>query len=193
MPISINGPLAAWRLPQQSQQHLIIDLFGQGQLPALPLELLPAGFIAHPFQEEAPASFVRADLHCTSDHQGVVWSERDGEAYGAQQKIEQLLSTTQPLGAPYWTPAHELQSDTSHQQFTDAVRAAVGAIEDNQFHKVVPSRQKSVSLASDFDLATAFQRLCEAYPDAFVSMFSLPGIGTWLGASPRNAGQHQRA
>jgi isochorismate synthase len=31
---------------------------------------------------------------------------------------------------------------------------------------------------------TAFEALCRRYPDAFVSLVSIPGLGTWLGASP---------
>ncbi|MDE7403091.1 MAG: chorismate-binding protein, partial [Muribaculaceae bacterium] len=36
----------------------------------------------------------------------------------------------------------------------------------------------------DFDLKSCFNRLCEAYPSAFVFAFSTSITGTWIGASP---------
>ena len=77
------------------------------------------------------------------------------------------------------------------------VAQAVEAIEQGAFKKVVPSRHTLVPLPEGFDVAAAFQRFCEAYPAAFVSVFSIPDIGTWMGASPEllvstyPSGQHR--
>jgi isochorismate synthase len=50
--------------------------------------------------------------------------------------------------------------------------------------KIVPSRTKNVDLPTDFNLLDSFQRLCDAYPHAMVSIVSGPRIGTWMGATP---------
>lgn len=180
-------PVAAWRLPHRSQQHIIADLSGSGQSPRLPLELLPAGFVAHPFRESAPTAFIRADLHYVSGADTFAAPYEAGEPHrAAGAAIEASLaapSDAQPL-TPYALPPTATQPDTSRESFIRTVAEAVQTIEAGQFHKVVPSRQKTLALPSDFDLTTAFQQLCEAYPTAFVSVFSIPGVGTWLGASP---------
>jgi len=39
-------------------------------------------------------------------------------------------------------------------------------------------------LPPSFDIIQAFQKLCVSYPQALISFVSIPGVGTWLGASP---------
>lgn len=48
--------------------------------------------------------------------------------------------------------------------------------------KIVASR--AIRFDCSVDLADTFQSLCDAYPEAFVFMFSTPQTGTWIGASP---------
>ncbi len=174
-----NRPVAAWRLPQQTQQHVITDLSGSGQLPPLPLELLPAGFVAHPFQEQEAAAFIRADVHYSS-----AAAPSDQATQEALRRVEEYLVTTDNPSTPYAISPAQITPDTEHRSFVDTVAEAVQAIEAGRLHKVVPSRQKAIPLPANFDLTEAFQRLCATYPAAFVSVFSIPGVGTWLGASP---------
>ena len=177
--------VAAWRLPHQTQQHIIADLSGSGQSPSLPLELLPAGFMAQPFQTSEKAVFIRADLHYTTGNKKAsVRKESDRMAKKALRSIKDQLTSSAPEPSPYAEASTSPGGDTSRAAFVDTVAEAVRAIEEGQFCKVVPSRRKGLPLPSDFDLTVAFQQLCEAYPAAFVSVFSVPGVGTWLGASP---------
>lgn len=179
-------PVAAWRLPGQSVRHVITDLSGPGHPPDLPLELLPAGFIAHPFQEETAATFIRADLHYVSETDTIATPlvDRARELARPVRAIRGLLTADEKASPPYAVPTESRPNEASRAQFMRTVDEAVRAIEAGQFHKVVPSRHKLVALPADFDVTVAFQRLCDAYPSAFVSVFSLPGVGTWLGASP---------
>ncbi len=174
-----HRPVAAWRLPQQTQQHVITDLSGSGQLPPLPLELLPAGFVAHPFREQDPAAFIRADVHYTSEIDPI-----DNATQKALKLVEDYLVPPKNSRTPYAVSSAPATPDTDRGSFIDTVTKAVRDIEASRLHKVVPSRQKAIALPVDFDLTEAFQRLCAAYPAAFVSVFSIPGVGTWLGASP---------
>jgi isochorismate synthase len=50
--------------------------------------------------------------------------------------------------------------------------------------KVVSSRAARRPLPAGFDPLAAFQELSQRYERAFVSLVSVPGVGTWLGASP---------
>ncbi|MGB3848910.1 MAG: chorismate-binding protein [Tunicatimonas sp.] len=172
-------PVAAWRLPEQEQQHVIIDQYGSGQLPPFPLELLPAGFVTHPFSEHKQPSFVRADAHYTT---GAPLTQDANQK--ALRLVEDYTEAKSHSPTPYEVSPTLPSPNTKRRSFISAVAEAVRAIEAGRLHKVVPSRQKSIALPTDFDLTEAFQRLCAAYPSAFVSVFSIPGVGTWLGASP---------
>ena len=175
--------VAAWRLPHHQQQHVILDLSGKSQRPASSLESLPSGFIARPFAGEA--FFLKADIHYQSGEETVQTVDSSASATETAAAITSLTSQSpNPSSLPYPTLENALAEDTSKGNFTHTVTDAIAAIEQGHFHKVVPSRQKQVPLPSDFDLADTFQQLCERYPTAFVSLFSIPGVGTWLGASP---------
>jgi isochorismate synthase len=90
-----------------------------------------------------------------------------------------------------WTPTSETISskeentfDSSAQiNFQNLVTKGVQAIQNNQFQKVVVSRKEAVDL-TDFNLATAFEKLVQQYRSAFVYCFHHPKIGIWLGATP---------
>ncbi len=43
---------------------------------------------------------------------------------------------------------------------------------------------KKIDLSESFDPIAAFHQLSTAYPNAFISLVSIHGTGTWLGASP---------
>jgi isochorismate synthase len=64
------------------------------------------------------------------------------------------------------------------------VRAGVAAIESGVVQKIVSSRAARWSLPAGFDPLAAFHELSRKYPPAFVSLVSVPGTGTWLGATP---------
>ncbi len=76
----------------------------------------------------------------------------------------------------------------SHQesvknQFKDLVSKGIQAIENNEFKKVVLSRNETLDLFN-FDLITAFENMIHLYPTTFVYCFYHPKVGTWLGATP---------
>ncbi len=178
-----DRPVAAWRLPHQKKQHVITDLSGSGHPPDLPLELLPAGFVAQPFQEQDTASFIRADVHYVSGTTRVSLAD-SAASPSAWRTIRQQIVAKPITPTPFVRSSDLSGTDTDYQQFTGTVARAVEAIEAGHFHKVVPSRRKAIVLPTGFDPITAFQRLCDTYPAAFVSAFSIPEVGTWLGASP---------
>ena len=59
-------------------------------------------------------------------------------------------------------------------------------IQQTKIAKVVVSRSAERVLPATFAPAQTFAELCVRYPTAFVSLVAIPGIGTWLGASPKN-------
>ena len=175
--------VAAWRLPRQQQQHVILDLSGKAQRPESPLESLPGGFITRPFADDA--FFLRADIHYQSGEETIQTVDSSASVTETAAAITSLASQSpNPSSLQYYTFENAPVEGTSRESFIRMVAQAIAAIEQRHFHKVVPSRQKQVPLPVNFDLVHTFQQLCERYPTAFVSLFSIPGVGTWLGASP---------
>jgi isochorismate synthase len=53
-----------------------------------------------------------------------------------------------------------------------------------ELDKIVVSRFVETELPAGFAPVDTFLRLCARYAHAFVSLVAIPGIGTWIGASP---------
>lgn len=72
--------------------------------------------------------------------------------------------------------------------FKEIVKKAVLAIKNGDFLKVIASRQQEVLFDNQenatFDAINAFDNLCKNYPNAFISLFFIPNVGSWMGASP---------
>jgi isochorismate synthase len=67
--------------------------------------------------------------------------------------------------------------------FTELVKLALKAIDNQVFDKVVLSREE-IQLVSHFDIELVFNRLLLCYPAAFRYVFYHPKIGFWMGATP---------
>lgn len=183
-------PAALWRLPRGHEKHLIVDLSGEVQRLKVDLEELPSGFVISPFvnPEGSQSRFLRADLYCrySSDNELL---EEGGSSSERLVEISDFLSkTNDPLFAPTprWGRTQPKPEPTDAKgTYTQAVARAVEAIEAGMFQKVVLSRTKTVTLSTDFEVLQAFDKLCMAYPNAFVSVVSLPDEGViWMGATP---------
>ena len=76
--------------------------------------------------------------------------------------------------------------------FTNLVHDAVTFIRATDIAKVVVSRLTERPLPDNFDPTDAFAELCVRYPQAFVSLVAIPGVGTWIGATPGSAADGRR-
>lgn len=153
----LGTALAMWRLPNQSNQFLIQDSTGGVRVEVGELEQLGAGFLVGPFI---------------------------GQPYFLQAgKISQKSITEFPMGSlgSDVKVADEIQKLT----FQSQVAKSIQQIKMGHFQKVVLSRVDEQGLSADFDLVNAFNRLCQAYPTAFVSAIYLPDLqSVWLCATP---------
>ncbi|MFQ5751636.1 MAG: isochorismate synthase, partial [bacterium] len=64
------------------------------------------------------------------------------------------------------------------------VELALAKIKKSELKKVVLSRIIEIELRKSFNPLVLFENLCNAFPNAFVSLVALPGVGTWIGATP---------
>lgn len=189
-------PAALWRLPRGSEKTLIFDLSGEDRRGKLDLEETPSGFALGPFlnPDGQQTRLLRADVCLRFDAQNRFLDEQTSPSADRRRVLawEDFLENDESLEhddemrfslAPDSAAVQNFNS--TETDFKTAVRQAVEAIGAGQFQKVVLSRTKTVALPAGFNVIAAFNRLCDAYPNAFVSAVSLPDEGAvWLGATP---------
>jgi isochorismate synthase len=180
-------PLAVWREPGAEHPRLLVARSLEATYTGLPPALdaqAPAGFAFFPFRDSDhnPALFMPADVRFD-----VANPETVAVAPIARELVPGLTAwlAMPPLAELTW---HHSQQPVPHTateaEYTALVRTGVAAIADKSVVKVVSSRAARRPLPAGFDPLVAFAKLSEKYPRAFVSLVSVPGVGTWLGASP---------
>ena len=180
-------PLAVWREPGAATPRLLVarslEATYTGLTPALDAQA-PAGFAFFPFRDsdQNPALFLPAD---------VVYDAGQPELVVVSAAARELVPTlTAWLGAAlvdelaWHYSAQPAPHAATEDEYTGLVRTGVEAIETQEVVKVVTSRAAHRSLPAGFDPLAAFAELEREYPQAFVSLVSAPGVGTWLGATP---------
>ncbi|GAC1599337.1 MAG: isochorismate synthase [Hymenobacter sp.] len=180
-------PLALWREPGAEHPRLLVARSLEAAYTGLPPALdaqAPAGFAFFPFRDSDhhPALFLPADVgYDLAQPDAVAVAPLARElvpaltAWLAMAPVEQLAWHHSPQPPPH---------AATEAEYTQLVRAGVAAIEQNEVVKVVTSRAARRRLPPGFDPFAAFGELSQQYPRAFVSLVSVPGVGTWLGATP---------
>ena len=150
------------------------------------METSPAGFLFCPFQPDAahPNIFLKADISFSSVT-GVLTPSSDAQESKVVAFFHSLNKEASNHANNWHLPtAAPPKTDRTEETFKAAVSLAVDVIRAEAMEKVVLSRSNSVALRDSFELVRAFEKMLSAYPNAFVSLASIPGIGTWMGASP---------
>ncbi|NBB22622.1 isochorismate synthase [Runella sp. CRIBMP] len=179
---------ALWRLPLQKDKHLIINFGTDIPKTKMMLEDLPPGFAVSPFLnlEGEDALFIKADLHIRFDETGEPVSETypSTESSSAKEAWENECRNVS-LVTQNERNVSEFPTNSSEEFHLQSVKEALKAIEAGEIQKVVLSRTKHVALPDSFSVTGIFERLCNKYPNAFVSLVYLPHLNQiWLGATP---------
>ncbi|RZK61042.1 MAG: isochorismate synthase [Hymenobacter sp.] len=180
-------PLAIWREPGAARPRLLVARSLEATYTGLPPALderAPAGFAFFPFRDSDhnPALFLPADVLYDAARPDAV-----AVAPAARGLVPNLTAwlALPPLPELAWHhSAQPAPRAATQAEYTQLVRTGVAAIEAKAVVKVVSSRAARRPLPAGFDPLEAFQALCQKYERAFVSLVSVPGVGTWLGASP---------
>lgn len=193
---TLGYPAALWRLPNQSDKHLIVQFD-----PVLPrvvadLDELPAGFLISPFANfadltqadgtDAPARtlFLRADLRARFTANG----DADlsvGTGNAADHFRETLRKQPARINQSATASPTVLPNPDAQARYVRDVALAVEAMQRGEFRKVVLSRTKRVQFADAPNAVALFDKLCATYPTAFVSAVYLPEHGQiWMSATP---------
>jgi len=185
--IKANGACAIWRCPREKSVHFLANLSDSPAKGRIDLQKTQQGFVVSPFMnpEGNESLFLRGDIYAVAFNGGR-WEMEDGAG-----KMENGRSGMEDSGStgsasiPYHLntrPDTEISGKKSH--FIEMVENGITAIGEGDFDKVVSARTYDETLSDNFNVLDQFDRLEKAYPDAFVSLISIPGRGTWMGATP---------
>lgn len=194
--LELELPVAVWRQPRSSSYRLLVSLES-------PVEQTPdftcreAGFHLAPFSDRHVPLFLPAHLLLTIEDESEVphLSRADDLPQHLHPIAERWLAAfrnqlTSPSGSENaWYLPERARSASADQslcqvQFEELVQSAIDFINEEQIAKVVVSRTVSSPLPDGFHPVRLFGGLCARYAHAFVSLVALPGVGTWIGASP---------
>ena len=186
--LASGGSIALWRKPNSSQLAYIQDFSQSPRRVSLQLEDLPAGFIVHPFADQADkkAFFIQGDryeklsldspLNQEDLPQWIQASRKSIPTPELKRRIASLLGNLSALS--------NAGDSQNKEHFLQVVAKGIQAIEAGTLEKIVAARTKMIPLPTEFDLGKTLAKLLSSYPHSFVNFFHLPGIGTWMGASP---------
>lgn len=175
---------ALWRMPETKTKNLVLSYASKTLEPRAIIEDLPSGFMFAPFDKNKSRYFLKGDL-IFSFSEGELEEAKTPQDIAAHEWLNDVVSTeSRQL---FKTSSSKTQSGSTVNpkgNYENLVQKSIDAIERGLFEKIVPSRSKIVDLPDSFDIIETFQKLCDTYPNAMISFVSIPGIGTWMGASP---------
>ena len=186
--LASGGSFALWRKPNSSQLAYIQDFSQSPRRVSLQLEDLPAGFIVHPFadQEDKKAFFIQGDRYeklsldnSLNQEDLPEWIQASRYSLPTPELKKQIAAH---LGKLPLQSNPGASAEKAH--FLHLVAKGIQAIEAGTLEKIVAARTKMIPLPTEFDLGKTLAKLLSSYPHSFVNFFHLPGIGTWMGASP---------
>ena len=165
---------SAWKMPLSTQRNLCVgkvDILKENSLAN------SKGFMFHPYNDKMVGHFIHEQMAISTIDGKTEVSSLDSEL------LEDLENHPVEKTTCYTHPC-PVALDMDQIEFQKYVARSVEAIKSGHFQKVVPARSKRVMLTRQFDIFANFDRLCKAYPNAFVSVVSIPEVGTWIGATP---------
>lgn len=183
----LGFPTAMWRLPNQNTNYLLTSFTEVPNQLKIDLEELPQGFAVAPYENPNgdKTYFLPADVLISfNESSGVTVLNSPKEIDLNWRSIQEKLKVSLPKKTFGRVVAENNDYEEEKKRFIASVASAVNSIKSGELQKVVLSRKKTFSVA-EIDLNSIFERLCVAYPSAFVSVVLMPHLNEiWIGASP---------
>ena len=85
---------------------------------------------------------------------------------------------------PLLTPPIDKPDDEA--TYCDRIKRLTSMMQNKELHKAVLSRRIDLNHPAEEMAPTLFNQLCQKYPSAFISLVHIPGVFTWLGATPED-------
>lgn len=183
-----NKPIAIWKLPRQPALHCIISFDDNTFNDDLDLEDLKPGFIFNAFHYTGKKdyNFIPANIYYTSASSEIQITNSEVNIEEKElllQSIEKNIASSESYHRSFHAVEDHFLRSTLREEYIRIVEQAIEAIHAGNADKIVPSRIKVLETPS-INLIETFKKLCDTYQNSFISVVSIPGVGTWMGASP---------
>lgn len=186
--LAMHKAVALWRLPDGAEVHGVVDLDHVNRLSSIDFRRKRAGFVFAPFVPGAARNTllrIDADVICTPEGLELPAEQGNPDRQQRRQHFADAFAAALATAQPGWyITSRPLGRAAGAREYADLVAQAVTFINASGIAKVVVSRRAEQPLPPGFDPVDAFLGLTARHPHAFVSLVSIPGVGTWLGASP---------
>lgn len=185
----LSFPSAMWRLPNEDTRYFLTSFREKPEQIKIDLDVLPPGFAVAPFMNSTGSQsyFLPADLLFSVDSANEKqFICQPNEFDGNWQNFQNFIGNQEITSANFSTEAKIIDDGIDEKdRFIESVEHAIRTIKRGDLLKVVLSRKKTFEVANNYDINTVFDKLCNAYPTAFVSAVYLPHLNEiWMGASP---------
>lgn len=163
-----NLPFYSYRLP--GEHRLFLGLQTQGPVKEFErFKEVGEGFIAVPFaaSENEPSLFIRGDFSFVDEVEA--------------ERFARVLEGTECYSAGN---GRLPEKSVSREKYDRQVRQMISVLQDRVVRKLVLARGITLDCGGYACAAEWFEKLTLRYPDAFVFLVSVPGVMTWLGATP---------
>ncbi len=186
--IDTGLPVAMWQYPQRRGQFAVVDFGNKVEPTRIDFTHHDPGFAFSPFNNTGGNAtlFINATLYVNPDGFRLLPTANEYPNIKKEffEQYDALMAA--PTIKTGWRIPAEYRTATSasREEFCTLVDDAISYIKESGIKKIVASRATEAPLPPGFNPVVLFDTLCERYPHAFVSLVSIPGIGTWIGASP---------
>ena len=150
------------RLPDSDDIHLII---GEKvvEIDYSKIEEMDSGFVMQPFETSKKLNLISVKK----------------QSYVEENVLQKLSEKELPF---HFGKTQEILPIQGKEHYIDYVTKAIDIIKSEDYKKIVCARSEIIQ--SKINPLNAFLKLCQTYPNAFVSLVSTKEFGTWVGASP---------
>jgi len=176
--------LALWKLPNNSVRHLVLSRQAQPIKKDEAIEDLKTGFIFAPFDSEKDRLYLEADF-CFSLKQNGFQAPETPLEISSTEWLKNIIKTCPKEKSR--TKFHKragAEEQGEESFYLNLVNKGIAELEKGLMEKIVLSRTLAIPLSDEIDLVNVFDELCNTYPNALVSLVSIPEAGTWMGATP---------
>lgn len=181
--LSLNNPVAIWRLPNDHTIQGICQLEESTYPDNLKSDL--EGFVFNPFQinGDHPKNFISADLLISNEEPTV---QSNPKRQVSESKIDEFMQALETASGEFDPQKLSNSPNTNEhkEDFIQLVDQCKNLIKSGQYQKIVPARQHKFELKPDFNPIHEFMALTQTYSHAFISLVYIPEHGLWLGATP---------
>jgi len=184
---NLGRPLAIWKKGKYFTINAIVQLT-DSQYTIDEIESAESGFIFAPFEKEKSIEYIKADILLNSEIKQIQVSPTFKDSPILDQ-FKSMLHATDSDENEKNEYSFKLENKNFLQKdkaaYYQLIEKSVEMIKSGRYQKIVPSRIKTIPVNKKFNPLQEFNKLCKAYPDAFVSLVYIPREGgLWLGATP---------